>query len=322
MRISVSWAEKRTELFSLFLNFPTLDYTPGYPQVFSERETAACRRLVDLGLEEDLNGKGDLTSQAVIPEGLSGKGVIVARAGGIVAGLPAAGLVALTVSPALVFQPIRQDGTSVRAGLGLAVISGPLHALLAAERLALNFLQRLSGIATLTHRFVAAVAGTEAKILDTRKTTPGWRVLEKYAVRCGGGHNHRLGLYDGILIKDNHLAGLGAQPKPIAQAVTAARARVGYHFPVEVEIERLDQLEEALACNPDIILLDNMAAENLREAVRRRNLVAPNVLLEASGRVSLDTVAAIAHTGVDRISVGSLTHSAPALDIALDYVSP
>jgi nicotinate-nucleotide pyrophosphorylase (carboxylating) len=193
---------------------------------------------------------------------------------------------------------------------------------LTAERTALNFLQRLSGVATRTRLFVAAVAGTRAQILDTRKTTPGWRLLEKYAVRCGGGHNHRLGLYDGVLIKDNHLACLGNRPGAITEAVAAARAGLGTTVPLELEVDGLHQLDEALACRPDIVLLDNMPPEDLRAAVRRRDRDAPGVLLEASGGVTLETVAAIAATGVDRVSVGSLTHSAVALDIALDYEGP
>jgi nicotinate-nucleotide pyrophosphorylase (carboxylating) len=193
-----------------------------------------------------------------------------------------------------------------------------MRALLTGERTALNFLQRLSGVATLTRRYVDA-AGSRAKILDTRKTTPGWRVLEKYAVRCGGGHNHRMGLFDGILIKDNHLAALGREPGAITKAVSAARAEAGGGLPVEIEVDRLEQLEEALACRPEIILLDNMSDEQMREAVARRAAVAPGVQLEASGGITLERIPAIAATGVDRISVGALTHSAPALDIALDY---
>jgi nicotinate-nucleotide pyrophosphorylase (carboxylating) len=287
--------------------------------MFTAPEAAVCRRLITLALEEDLDAAGDLTSQAVLPENLEGRGVFVARSPGVLAGLPAAALVLAGVSPRLTFQPLTADGSAVRAGEHLAVATGPMRDLLAAERTALNFLQRLSGIATRTRAFVDAGAGTRAQILDTRKTTPGWRLLEKYAVRCGGGHNHRLGLYDGILIKDNHLAALGASGGSLTVAVNAARAQAGSGVPLEVEIDGLGQLDEALACRPDIILLDNMAPQDLRAAVRRRDEVAPGVLLEASGGINLNTVAAIATTGVDRISVGSLTHSAAALDIALDY---
>src|SRR5262249_37933250 len=200
-------------------------------------------------------------------------------------------------------------------------VSGSMRGILTAERTALNFLQHLSGIATLTRRYVDAVAGLSCQILDTRKTLPGWRLLAKYAVRCGGGQNHRMGLFDGILIKDNHLAALASEANPIAAAVTAARQQFPA-LPVEIEVDSLDQFDEALACRPDIILLDNMTLDDMREAVERREDMVEEtdwVFLEASGGVTLDTVRGIAETGVDRISVGALTHSAPALDIALDY---
>ncbi|HEV3385634.1 MAG TPA: carboxylating nicotinate-nucleotide diphosphorylase, partial [Gemmata sp.] len=218
----------------------------------------------------------------------------------------------------LTFTVIVHDGVSVAQGTSLATVSGTLQSILAAERIALNFLQRLSGVASLTRKFVEAATGSHAKILDTRKTTPGWRLLEKYAVRTGGGTNHRLGLYDGILIKDNHLAGLGGD---IRKAIETARAYPGNEgLPVEVEVESLEQLENALAVPADIVLLDNMTTAQLHDAVVLRDKVAPGVLLEASGGVHLLSVQEIAATGVDRISVGSLTHSAPALDIALDYL--
>jgi nicotinate-nucleotide pyrophosphorylase (carboxylating) len=287
--------------------------------MFTPAESAACRHLVDLALREDLDDAGDLTSAAVIPAELAGRGVLVAREDGVVAGLPAAALVLAAVSPQLVLEPHAEDGALVRKGDRLAMLAGPMRALLTAERTALNFLQRLSGVATNTLRFVQAVRGTRAQILDTRKTTPGWRLLEKYAVRCGGGHNHRLGLYDGILIKDNHLAARGGGPGVLTAAVAAARAQVRPGVPIELEIDGLHQLDEALACKPDMVLLDNMVPADMRAAVLRRDQLAPGVLLEASGGVTLQTVAAIAATGVERISVGSLTHSAPALDIALDY---
>jgi nicotinate-nucleotide pyrophosphorylase (carboxylating) len=281
--------------------------------------TEACQRLIALALDEDLNGTGDLTSQAVIPADLTGQAAFVARADGVVAGLPAVALVLAAVDGSLAFEMSARDGTTVRRGESLATVAGPMQALLSAERTALNFLQRLSGVATQTRHFVDAVAGTRARILDTRKTTPGWRLLEKYAVRCGGGTNHRLGLYDGVLIKDNHLAALADQPTAITKAVQLARARFGKAVSLEIEIDGLSQLDEALACRPDIILLDNMRLPDMAIAVQRRNVVAPSILLEASGGVTFTTVAAIAATGVDRISVGQLTHSAPALDIALDY---
>jgi nicotinate-nucleotide pyrophosphorylase (carboxylating) len=193
-----------------------------------------------------------------------------------------------------------------------------MRAILTGERTALNFLQHLSGVASLTRRFVDAVAGYPVQILDTRKTLPGWRLLEKYAVRCGGGHNHRMGLFDAVLIKDNHLAALGDFRDAIPRAVAAAR-REAKSVPVTVEVDNLEQLNVTLGCRPDVILLDNMSPEMLHEAVRRRQAVNPAVLLEASGGVSLASVRAIAAAGVDRISVGELTHSAPALDIGLDY---
>jgi nicotinate-nucleotide pyrophosphorylase (carboxylating) len=288
--------------------------------MFTPAETVACRRLVVLALEEDL-GAGDLTSQAVIPPDLPGRAAFVARAAGVVAGLPAAEMVLDTIEPGISFAPLVADGSAVAPGTRLAVVTGPMRAILSGERTALNFLQHLGGVATLTRRYVDAVAGLPGRVLDTRKTLPGWRLLEKYAVRQGGGHNHRLGLHDGLLIKDNHLAALGLGHKEIRRAVAAARALAGAGIPVEVEVDSLDELDEALGCAPEIVLLDNMPAEQLREAVRRRDTVAPKTLLEASGGVTLATVRGLAETGVDRISVGALTHSAPALDVALDYLT-
>lgn len=286
-------------------------------RTFSEVEANAARRLIALALEEDLGTTGDLTCQAVLPVGLRGAARFVARKPGVVAGLPVAALVLNAVDTTLAFFPHVPDGERLTlSGTVLATAVGPMRSLLQAERTALNFLQRLSGVATLTRLYADAIAGLPCQILDTRKTTPGWRLLEKYAVRCGGGQNHRLGLYDGILIKDNHLAALDSN---IQQALSAARAFVGTRLPVEIEVDTLAQLDEALAGKPDIVLLDNMSLDQLRDAVRRRNDAAPDVKLEASGGVTLETVRAIATTGVDRVSVGALTHSAPALDIALDY---
>ncbi len=302
---------------------------------FNPAETAACRRLIELALREDLgfpddwtlcrpmDDGGDLTTSLLIPPSRQGRAVFRARAAGVLAGLPAVALVYAAIDPQLRFDPLCPDGTVVRPGDQLATVTGRAGSILIGERTALNFLQHLSGVATVTRRYAEAVAGLPARILDTRKTLPGWRLLEKYAVRAGGGHNHRMGLYDGILIKDNHLA-FRSDPDPITHALEACRrkaARAG-SVSVEIEVDTLEQLDEALAGRPDIILLDNMSPEQMREAVRRRNAVAPGVLLEASGGVTLDTVRAIAETGVDRISVGALTHSAPALDIALDYLEP
>lgn len=282
-------------------------------------EADACLRLITWSLAEDLGPAGDLTSRATISENMNGQAACIARAHGTLAGLPAVAMVVVSVDSQLNFQPLMADAASVEPGTRLAILSGPMRSLLVAERTALNFLQRLSGIATMTRRFVDAVAGLPVQILDTRKTTPGWRLLEKYAVRCGGGHNHRIGLYDGILIKDNHLAALGGGSAVVTEAVRKARQQVGHSIPVEVEVENFEQLDAALAERPDIVLLDNMPPAMMHEAVRRRNAVAPEVKLEASGGVTLQTVRAIAETGVDRISVGALTHSAPSLDIALDY---
>jgi nicotinate-nucleotide pyrophosphorylase (carboxylating) len=284
---------------------------------FTPAEGAACRRLVELALAEDLGDAGDRTSSALIPADQPGRAAVVARTAGVVAGLPAAALVCGAVDGALVFTPAVADGARLERGVVLATVAGPLRAILAAERTALNFLQRLSGVATLTRRYADAVAGTRAAVLDTRKTTPGWRLLEKYAVRMGGGTNHRVGLYDGILIKDNHLAGLGGDVRRAVELARAAPGNAG--LPVEVEVDTLDQLEHALAARADIVLLDNMLPDRLRAAVARRDAVSAETKLEASGGINLDTIAAVAATGVDRVSVGALTHSAPALDIALDY---
>jgi nicotinate-nucleotide pyrophosphorylase (carboxylating) len=278
-------------------------------------ELAAVRALIALALAEDLGDAGDLTSQATIPPDATGRAAFVARSPGVVAGLQIIPLVADAVDPTLTVELLAADGAAVVPGDRLAVISGPLRGLLAAERTALNFVQRLSGIATLTRRYRSAVVGTRARVMDTRKTTPGWRLLEKYAVGMGGGSNHRLGLYDGILIKDNHLAGLG--PDAIRKAVEAARDFAPGHN-IEVEVDTLDQLAEALAARADIVLLDNMPPDMLRQAVAMRDAAYPSHL-EASGGVNLDTIRAIAETGVERISVGAITHSAPALDIGLDY---
>ena len=288
---------------------------------FSPTERAAADALVALALAEDLGDgagvAGDLTSRFSIPEGLVGAADFVARTPGVVAGLPILALVAARLDARLAVEVHAADGDAVAAGARVATVRGPLRSLLAAERTMLNFLQRLSGVATLTRAFVGAVAGTGARILDTRKTTPGFRLLEKYAVRAGGGVNHRVGLFDAVLIKDNHLAGLGAGA--VARAVGAARAAAPPGCVVQVEVDDLDQLGEALVARPDIVLLDNMTDGQLREAVARRGAAAPGVLLEASGGVNLATARGIAETGVDRISVGALTHSAAALDIGLDY---
>jgi nicotinate-nucleotide pyrophosphorylase (carboxylating) len=299
--------------------------------MFTPAETAACQRLVEMAWEEDLGtttdpfqGAGaDVTTQALVPVERQGQAVFVARAAGVVAGLPAVELALSTVhTPLLKFQRLVEDGARIQPGDRLAIVSGLIHFILTAERIGLNFLQHLSGVATATRRYVDAVAGLRCQILDTRKTIPGWRLLEKYAVRCGGGHNHRMGLYDAFLVKDNHLALFGPGKEAFQWIARALRERHLVPGPLEIEVDDLEQFERALACLPDVILLDNMPVDRLGQAVRTRNEKVPRILLEASGGVTLENVRAIAETGVDRISVGALTHSAAALDIALDYATP
>ena len=267
--------------------------------------------IVRAALAEDLGRAGDITSQACIAPGARMKVEFAARKAGVVAGLDCARLVVAAVDPKADFRALAQDGDAVEAGAALARVEGDAQAILAAERVALNLLGRLCGVATLTAAYVRAVEGTGARITDTRKTTPGLRVLEKYAVRCGGGINHRFGLDDAILIKDNHVAACGG----VALAIRRAKAAASHLVMIEVEVDSLEQLEEALPLGPDVVMLDNFSLPDLREAVRRAK---GRTRLEASGGVSLDTVRAIAETGVDVISVGALTHSAPVLDIGLD----
>jgi nicotinate-nucleotide pyrophosphorylase (carboxylating) len=271
-------------------------------------------RVVKQALAEDV-GSSDATSIATIPEGTLAKGVIVAREPLVCCGLGLALETFQQVSTQVVCRLAAQDGALLNRGETLLEIRGPARALLTGERVSLNLLQRLSGIATLTHSYAQAVQGTKARILDTRKTTPGLRLLEKYAVACGGGQNHRIGLFDMILIKDNHLAAISG-PKPIVQAVQ--RARKAYpNLMVEVETDNLQQVAEAAEAGADIILLDNMTVDQLRSAVQ---LIAGRARTEASGGITLATVRDVAETGVDFISVGALTHSARAVDIALDFV--
>ena len=273
------------------------------------------RRAVQLALAEDI-GSGDATTLATVPEAAIAVARMRARQPLVLAGLALAEAAFRELSPQVQLLPAAEDGQHVPADKTLLRLSGPARALLTAERVALNFVQRLSGIATLTAQFVEAVNGTHARILDTRKTTPGWRRLEKYAVTCGGGHNHRFGLYDMVLIKDNHLAALkNASPNPIAASFQRARAA----FPqlkIEVETDTLEQVEQAIAAGADLVLLDNMNLVQLRLAVQKCKGRAQT---EASGGVTLASVRAIAETGVDFISVGALTHSAPAVDIGLDF---
>lgn len=269
--------------------------------------------VVRAALAEDLGRAGDITAQACIPADTRLTASFGARRGGVVAGLACVRLAIAELDPAAKFTPLADDGQVVSAGTSLAQVSGNARAILTAERTALNLLGRLCGIATLTQDFVDAVAGTRVRITDTRKTTPGLRALEKYAVRCGGGTNHRFGLDDAILIKDNHVAACGS----VGEAVRRAKAFAGHLVKVEVEVDSLVQLQEALAHDPDVIMLDNFTLDDLSEAVK---IVGGRVVLEASGGVTLETVRAIAETGVDVISVGALTHSAKVLDIGLDAV--
>jgi len=292
---------------------------------FSDAERTECKRLLLWGLEEDLGRAGDVTSKTTIPADAKGAALVVARQSGVVAGLPAFPLLTRMQGFGVDVELLRSDGP-VSAGEKLARYRGSLRGILAIERLGLNILYRLSGVATITAQYVAAIAGrlssrgAPVQVCDTRKTTPGWRRLEKYAVRVGGGSNHRMGLYDAILLKDNHLAGLAEQGSdPIETAVRAAREAFPANMTIEVEVDDLAQLERALAMAPDYILLDNMSPDRLRQAVALRDRSGAPSLLEASGGVTLETIPAIASTGVDRISVGALTHSAPGFNLALDY---
>jgi nicotinate-nucleotide pyrophosphorylase (carboxylating) len=269
--------------------------------------------IVRAALAEDLGRAGDVTAQACIPADARLTAVFATRKPGVIAGLACARLALAELDPTARFEPLVADGAQVEAGDRLARVEANARALLSAERTGLNLLGRLSGIATLTQAYVHAVAGTRARIVDTRKTTPGLRALEKYAVRCGGGVNHRFGLDDAILIKDNHIAACGS----VGEAVRRAKAFAGHLMKVEVEVDGLDQLAEALEHGPDVVMLDNFSLDDLREAVRRAH---GRAVLEASGGVNLSTVRAIADTGVDVISVGALTHSASVLDIGLDAV--
>lgn len=291
------------------------------PVEFTDVERAAAKPLLTVALREDLGREGDITTQAFLPPDEVGTVRIVSRQTGVVAGLPLAETVWQLLDPKVQVKRLLPDGSPVSAGSVVAEITGKVTILLAGERAALNFMTHLSGIASLTAKFVAAVVGSNSKIYDTRKTIPGWRILAKYAVRAGGGCNHRMGLFDAVLIKDNHLAAWTATSADhtVASAILAARAKVASGIVVEVEVDTLEQLKDALAARPDIVLLDNMGPELLREAVEIRNSQAPGVQLEASGGINLTNVAAIAATGVERISIGALTHSAPALDLGLDW---
>jgi len=274
---------------------------------------------------EDMEFGGDLTSLALVPETAQGSATVTARSNGVLAGIPLVSRVLARLDSKLVWEPYLEDSAELTRGTVVGTLRGSARELLSTERLLLNFLGRLSGIATLTRRYVEAISGTTARIYDTRKTTPGWRHLEKYAVICGGGTNHRTGLYDAVLIKDNHLAfgRQGSEPFSPAEAVIRAKEFLRQRFTelpiVEIEVDTLDQLREVLPVAPDIVLLDNMTPPQLADAVQIRNSIKPTVQLEASGGITLETVRVVAETGVERMSVGALTHSAVSLDFGLDW---
>jgi len=274
------------------------------------------KHLIDLALSEDIRG-GDLTSELLLGNQYSGQAAIVAKQEGVVAGLPVAGMVFRTVNPSTAFRMLKRDGDRIRKGEKVALVGGNIQGILSAERTALNFLQRLSGIATLTARYVQEVKGIKTKILDTRKTTPGLRILEKYAVKTGGGENHRMGLFDMILIKENHVKAAGGVSRAIMRARSKRRKEK-----VEVEVRNLSEAREAVESEPDWIMLDNMRSDQMRKAVELIRSVSRAIKIEASGSVNLNNVRKIALTGVDFISVGALTHSAPALDMSLILIEP
>ena len=280
----------------------------------SSLDPALIRRIVAAALEED-GARRDVTTQALVPADQQGSGSVVAKKEGVVCGLPIAAATFATLDTEVRLEPLVPEGAAVAPGDVISRVEGPLAPILSGERVALNFLQRLSGIATATRRLVDAVAGLDVRILDTRKTTPGMRALERYAVRVGGGHNHRFNLSDAVLIKDNHLAAARARGLTIAQVLEQARAAAPEGMQIEIEVTTVDEAREAFAAGADAILLDNMPLDAMRQAVA---LAKGRALIEASGGVTLENVRAIAETGVDRISVGGITHSAPALDISLE----
>ena len=302
-----------------------------YQTVWDGRLDRDLQAILALAVAEDLGIEGDWTTRALVAEDVGGRADVVSRQAGVVAGLPGVRQILEAVDPRLRWLPKTKDGCAVAKGECVGTIEGPAGGLLSAERILLNLLGRLSGVATLTRQYVDAVAGSKAKIYDTRKTTPGWRRLEKYAVRCGGGWNHRGGLNEAVLIKDNHLA-FGAESAGAtlrftpAEAVTRARQYAAERgadpaMIIEVEVDTLAQLDSVLPARPDIVLLDNMTPSQLSEAVARRDAFDPTIELEASGGINMSTIGAIARSGVDRISVGALTHSAIGLDFGLDWAA-
>lgn len=268
--------------------------------------------LIDMALREDI-GTGDITSESTIPEDTMAKAVILSKDEGILAGIDIACEVFHKIDPDINFQKLLSDGDAITKFQEIAIVNGKARSLLTAERTVLNFLQRLSGVATTTSKYVKAVSAYKARIVDTRKTTPGWRALEKYAVRVGGGSNHRFGLYDAVLIKNNHIAVADS----ISDAIEKARKHIPHTMKIEVETENLDQVQEAIKAKADIIMLDNMSLDMMSDAVK---LIDGKALVEASGGIRLENIASVAETGVDLISVGALTHSAMSLDISMGIV--
>lgn len=290
------------------------------PAEMTPAEVCSAQRLIQEAFLEDLQASYDLTTNALVPEEATGTIRVVSRGTGVLAGNTIAQMTFQAFDQSVEYEPVLLDGQPLGPGSVIAEISGAMRSLLTVERTALNFLTMLSGTATLTRQFVTAIAPFKTQILDTRKTFPGLRELQKYAVRAGGGRNHRMGLFDAVLIKDNHLAWWNMQPtQTMADAVRHVRETVDPATVIEIEVDTLSQFDEVLPARPDIILLDNMPPSTLRRAVEKRNKHAPELLLEASGGVNLDSVVEIAATGVDRISVGALTHSAVALDIGFDW---
>ncbi|HVY17603.1 MAG TPA: carboxylating nicotinate-nucleotide diphosphorylase [Rhodopila sp.] len=282
------------------------------PSILSPLPRVMLEPLVRAALLEDLGRAGDITTDAIIPSGMRTQVALVARQNGVVAGLDLAALAFALIDPAIVMETEAPDGSPVRPGQVLARVSGPARGILTAERTALNFLCHLSGVATGTASIVTAIAGSKARVVCTRKTMPGLRAVQKYAVRAGGGSNHRFGLDDAVLIKDNHIAVAGG----ITPAVKRARAATGHMVKIEVEVDTMSQLEEVMRVGADAVLLDNMGPEMLREAV---GMIGGRAIAEASGRINPQTAPAIAQAGVDLISVGWLTHSVAVLDIGMDY---
>jgi len=278
----------------------------------SIKENILIDKIIEQALLEDI-GTGDITTDSIIPYDLKTKGIIKTKEEGVIAGLKIANLVFKKLDSEIIFEKKIKDGTKVTRDKVLAEISGPARTILKGERVALNFLQRMSGIATITSKFCQQVKDLPVRIVDTRKTTPGLRILEKYAVRIGGGYNHRFGLYDAVLIKDNHIAIAGG----IKSAVNSIRKQISHMVKIEVEVENLSQLQEALEMKVDIIMLDNMDLNTMKRAVKT---VKGKALIEASGGVTLEKVRKIAQTGVDLISIGTLTHSVKSLDIGMEIV--